>query len=54
MLAKGDVDGWYRLTPEEDIKHWLCDALRGNPPHADCLRWWERHKRHDDQEREAT
>jgi len=47
-----DDKSWYDLTPRRDIEQWLCDALRGNPPHPDCLRWWDLHKRfHDAQMR---
>ena len=40
-----DWDRWYSLTPQSTIEQWLCDALRGNSPHDDCLRWWAIHKR---------
>lgn len=46
-----DDKTWYDLTPKEHIKQWLCDAMRGNLPSEDASRWFELHKRFDDQKR---
>jgi hypothetical protein len=44
-LARGDWKGVVGLTPRSDVEQWLCDALSGRPPHADCLVWWDAHQR---------
>lgn len=35
---------FYHNVTKRMLEQWLCDALRGNPAHPHCTKWWELHQ----------
>jgi hypothetical protein len=50
-LKEGDYRPWLDNVRRKNLEQWLCDALHGRPPHPDCLRWWDYHKKWEESER---
>lgn len=52
--ARGDWQSWYSLTPRRNLEEWLCDMLRGAPPHDDLLQWWQVHRKLEAKREQVT
>lgn len=46
--ARGEWDRFYRNVTKRMLEQWLCEALRNNPCHEHCLKWWEIHQQREE------